>query len=69
MEKAELKKLEEKIEALPKRTKTKYFNIFSKQAMYMGNGIYCIAGLYSTDTRELFLMFVGQQRFKMVFNQ
>ena len=69
MEKTELKELEEKIEALPERTKTRYFNIFSKQAMYMGNGIYGIAGLYSIDTRELFLMFIGQQRFKMVFNQ
>ena len=39
----------------------KHFHNFSKRASYAGNGIYCISGLYSTDTRELFLMFVAQQ--------
>ncbi len=68
MEKAELKELEEKVKALPENVKTRYFNQFSKQAMYMGNGTYSISGLYSTNTEELFLMYVGQQKFKMQFD-
>ena len=35
----------------------KYFDTFSRQARYMGNGIYSIANVYSTDTRELMLMY------------
>ena len=35
---------------------------FNRQARFVGNGIYMIAGLYSTDTRELFLMFVAQEK-------
>ena len=36
---------------------------FERQASYLGNGIYTISGtnLYSTDTRELFLMFCAVQ--------
>lgn len=35
----------------------KYFNKFSKYSRYLGNGVYTIDGIFSTDTRELFLMF------------
>jgi len=39
----------------------KYFDKFSRRAGYFGNGIYGIEGnLYSTDTRELFLMFCAR---------
>jgi hypothetical protein len=34
----------------------KYFNNFSKYSCYMGNGVYQYRGIYSTDTRELFLI-------------
>lgn len=39
----------------------KHFELYIKQARYKGNGIYFIpqTNLYSTDTRELFLMFVA----------
>jgi hypothetical protein len=39
----------------------KWFPKFTKQARYLGNGVYNIpaTNLYSTDTRELFLMFVA----------
>ena len=48
--------LEKKITA---KMEAKHFDNFGKQARYKGNGVYFIAGtnLYSTDTRELFLMF------------
>jgi len=39
----------------------KYFNTFSRQASYMGNGIYSISNLYSTDTRELMLMYCAMR--------
>lgn len=45
----------------------KWKDIFDRQAMYRGNGTYSIAGLYSTDTRELFLMFICQQEFNEEF--
>jgi len=34
----------------------KYFDRFTKYAYYMGNGVYQYRGIYSTDTRELFLI-------------
>lgn len=34
----------------------KYFDRFAKYACYMGNGVYQHRGIYSTDTRELFLI-------------
>lgn len=39
----------------------KYMPKFERQAAYMGNGIYAIpqTNIHSTDTRELFLMFVA----------
>jgi hypothetical protein len=58
------KKLEKKFgsDGREKRIKMeeKHFNRFAKQSQYLGNGIYTISGTnrYSTDTRELFLMFV-----------
>ena len=50
------KKLEKRITA---QMQDKHFAQYAKQARYKGNGVYFIAGtdLYSTDTRELFLMF------------
>lgn len=36
-----------------------WFPKFEQQAGYVGNGIYRIGRLHSTDTRELFLMFVA----------
>lgn len=52
------KKLEKKITP---QMEDKHFSTFEKQAIYIGNGIYSIGGtsIYSTDTRELFLMFVA----------
>jgi hypothetical protein len=46
---------------ITKEQEEKWFKIFCARAGYMGNGIYKVDGLYSTDTRELFLMFVAQQ--------
>ena len=39
----------------------KYLSQFEKQARYRGNGVYNISGtnLFSTDTRDLFLMFIA----------
>ena len=37
----------------------KHYPTYCKQARYLGNGVYTMAGEYSTDTRELFLMFVA----------
>lgn len=34
----------------------KYGDKFGKYARYMGNGVYQYRGIYSTDTRELFLI-------------
>lgn len=34
----------------------KYFDRFAKNACYMGNGVYQYQNIYSTDTRELFLL-------------
>lgn len=39
-------------------------DVFECQALYVGNGIYKIGNLHSTDTRELFLMLIAQQEFK-----
>lgn len=36
----------------------KYGDYFDRFAAYVGNGIYTIARMYSTDTRELFLMYI-----------
>ncbi len=47
----------------------KYFPQFEKQAGYVGNGIYRMTGtnLFSTCTRELFLMFIASSE-KIEFN-
>ena len=39
----------------------KYFSRFERFAGHVGNGIYKIHNLHSTDTRELFLMFCAQE--------
>jgi hypothetical protein len=41
----------------------KHFPQFEKQARYLGNGIYSVPGtnLHSTNTHELFLMFVANR--------
>jgi len=39
----------------------RHFDNYCKQAGYVGNGIYRIGNLHSTDTRELFLMYVAEQ--------
>lgn len=53
-----IKKLEKKIS---KEQEKKYEKKFERNARFMGNGVYSVPGsnLYSTDTRELFLMFVA----------
>lgn len=64
MENEMIKELQEDITP---ELEEKYEDRFNRQARYMGNGIYSIAGLYSTDTRELFLMFIHQQEFARQF--
>ena len=59
-----IEKLEKKI--TPKMEE-KYRDKFDRFARYMGNGIYEIGGHRSTDTRELFLMFVADRE-KIKFN-
>lgn len=46
---------------ITKKMEDKHFENFSRQARYIGNGIYRIpqTSIHSTDTRELFLMFVA----------
>ena len=39
----------------------KHWTRFERFAGHVGNGIYKIHELYSTDTRELFLMFCAQE--------
>jgi hypothetical protein len=39
------------------RAEKKHRDDFNRTAKYVGNGIYAIAGVQSTDTRELFLMY------------
>jgi hypothetical protein len=48
---------------ITKEMEDKHFPRFEKQAAYLGNGVYSIpaTSLYSTNTRELFLMFVAVQ--------
>lgn len=53
-------KIEEKIKDLEKKIskklEEKHWKQFERQASFLGNGIYGWRGVYSTDTRELFLM-------------
>ena len=61
--------MEEELKAqITQEMETKWWSVFEKQAMYVGNKTYSIGGLYSNDTRELFLMFIAQQEFNTVFN-
>lgn len=57
----QLKKLAKRLKKRVQTLENKYQKAFESQALYMGNGIYMLAGLYSTDTRELKLMFILQQ--------
>lgn len=54
--------LKEKIE-LPENEhlNAKHIDGFGKVAQYKGNGIYEMRGFYSTDTRDLFLVYVALQ--------
>lgn len=51
-----IKELETKI---TQEQEDKWFPTFSKRSQCVGNGIYNLGRHYSTDTRELFLMFVA----------
>lgn len=55
-----IKQLESKIST---DLEEKHRQQWEKQAQYMGNGVYmnCAMGEYSTDTRELFLMYVARK--------
>jgi len=62
-----IEQLEKRLQALAKRRKittnkleAKYQRKFEQQARFVGNGIYTIAGIHSTDPRELMLMFTLQ---------
>jgi hypothetical protein len=54
---------EELEKKITEEMENKYFPKFQKQAGYLGNGVYSIpsTNIYSTNTRELFLMFVAAQ--------
>ncbi len=56
-------KIDELEKKITPEMENKHFAKFAKQSRYMGNGVYSIPGtnLYSTDTRELFLMFAAAQ--------
>ena len=59
-----MKTLTEKLEAkITFEMEKKWMSKFERQARHLSNGVYNIPGtnLYSTDTRELFLMFVAAQ--------
>ncbi len=64
---SKIDELEQRLKELAKETKKRVSTLegrhrpkFERQARYVGNGIYSIAGLHSTDTRELMLMFTLQ---------
>lgn len=50
--------MEELQEGVTPELEEKYSNYFDRFAKYVGNGIYTIGRMYSTDTRELFLMYI-----------
>ena len=58
MTKTKLEKLEKKVTPA---MEAKHFKRFSKEAQSLGNGVYGVCGQYSTDTRELFLIYVAIQ--------
>ena len=49
--------VEELEELISEEEQKRYFPDFEFLASYMGNGIHSISGLYSSDTRQLFLMY------------
>jgi hypothetical protein len=59
MSKKKIPTVEQLDNLLPTDIYEKYFFKFSKQAAYMGGGVYHIPGttLFSADTRNLFLMY------------
>lgn len=52
-----IKELEGKVTEAQEK---KWYPRFEKQSRYKNNGVYNIGRLYSTDTHELFLMFVAE---------
>jgi len=50
-----------KTKAEREKLEKKYQSNFEKYARYMGNGVYTWKGIYTNDTRELFLMGVLRQ--------
>jgi len=56
MTKTKLEKLKKKITP---EMEAKHFKRYSKDTRYVGNGVYSASGQYSTDTRELFLIYVA----------
>lgn len=50
--------MEELQEGVTPELEEKYGDYFNRFAKYVGNGIYTIGRMYSTDTRELFLMYI-----------
>lgn len=51
-----IKELDKKISS---EVEDKWYPTFCRQSSYVGNNIYKIGRLYSSDIRELFLMFVA----------
>lgn len=60
MKKTIIEQLENKI---TEEMENKYFDKFCRQSRYLNNEIYNISGtnIYSTDTRELFLMMIAAE--------
>lgn len=56
-----IKYLESLLPENPDEIEQKYWGDFETQAFYLGNSVYSMNGLYSTDTRELFLMYILEQ--------
>lgn len=43
------------------KMESKHGKVFEAQSRYIGDSMYCIAGLYSDSTRMLFLKFIAQE--------
>ena len=51
-----IERLGKKLGKTPVEMEAKHEKMFERQAMYLGGGTYEWCGVYSTDTRELFLL-------------